>query len=180
MKPKPRKIFRSLNESLGNVEITQSTGRFITQDELASYSNNNKVGTGISSIRPDYSNIIHVLMEMNMQVRVFHWQTRSYAAHQALGGLYDFLSTFTDTFTETLMGQHGERGLIKMSSTTYEINNIEDNKDILMYLSNCEQFFMQDIKLILNPNHTENDDLYNMIQELTSEIKKTKYLLNLK
>jgi DNA-binding ferritin-like protein len=178
MKGQPRKIFRQLNETFDDIMRTESR-RFITEDDFKKYSND-RIGTGISSIKPDYSKIIHVLMEMNIQVRVFHWQTRSYAAHQALGGFYDFLSTFTDTFTEKLMGQHGENGLIKMNSVIFEITNLENNNDILKYLSNCERFFIQDIKLILNPNHSENDDLYNMIQELTSEIKKLKYLLKLK
>ena len=38
------------------------------------------------------------------QLHLLHWQTTSYAQHQALGGLYDFVHDFKDGVIEKIMG----------------------------------------------------------------------------
>ena len=43
------------------------------------------------------------------QLHLLHWQTTSYAEHQALGGLYDYVHDFKDGVIEKLMGYTGKR-----------------------------------------------------------------------
>ena len=43
------------------------------------------------------------------QLHLLHWQTTSYAEHQALGGLYDYVHDFKDGVVEKLMGYTGKR-----------------------------------------------------------------------
>jgi hypothetical protein len=43
------------------------------------------------------------------QLHLTHWQTKSYAEHQALGGLYDYVHDFKDGVIEKLMGYTGKR-----------------------------------------------------------------------
>ena len=42
------------------------------------------------------------------QLHLTHWQTKSYAEHQALGGLYDYVHDFKDGVIEKLMGYTGK------------------------------------------------------------------------
>jgi len=52
-------------------------------------------------------NIITKLLTVQNQLRVYHWQTKSYAEHKALGKLYESLDGLTDQFIETLAGTKG-------------------------------------------------------------------------
>ena len=58
------------------------------------------------------------------QLHLLHWQTTSYAEHQALGLLYDFVHDFKDGVMEKIMGYTGKRpGVFKipeLSSVTPE------------------------------------------------------------
>ena len=56
-------------------------------------------------------NIMHemasTLVAIQTQLRFFHWQTKSYARHQAYGGTYDAMDGLIDNFVEVLMGKYG-------------------------------------------------------------------------
>ena len=47
------------------------------------------------------SEIIRKLVETQTQLRFLHWQTKSYAKHQAYGGLYGDLDETIDEFVES-------------------------------------------------------------------------------
>ena len=55
----------------------------------------------------DNSEIIKRLVEAQIQLKFLHWQTKSYAKHQAYGGLYNDLDELIDDFVEACMGKHG-------------------------------------------------------------------------
>ena len=44
------------------------------------------------------SDIVAGLQELQNQVKYFHWQTKSYSQHQALGGVFDSITELIDTF----------------------------------------------------------------------------------
>jgi hypothetical protein len=48
-------------------------------------------------------------MEMLNTVKVYHWNTRSYAEHKATDELYEKLNEHVDQFVEIMLGKHGER-----------------------------------------------------------------------
>ena len=48
---------------------------------------------------------IRDLLQMQNQLRIFHWQTKSYAVHKALGKAYESLNDLIDTFVETALGR---------------------------------------------------------------------------
>ncbi len=47
-------------------------------------------------------NLISTFLCMQSQLRVWHWQTNSYAEHKALGKLYESLDGLVDDFVETV------------------------------------------------------------------------------
>ena len=50
--------------------------------------------------------LISKLLTLHNQLKVYHWQTDSYAQHQAFGGAYDAFTGYIDQFVEEFMGQY--------------------------------------------------------------------------
>lgn len=55
------------------------------------------------------SNIVKKFMEMLNCIKLFHWQTRSFAKHKASDELYSELNENVDKFVETLLGKQNSR-----------------------------------------------------------------------
>ena len=103
------------------------------------------------------------------QLHLTHWQTTSYAEHQALGALYDYVHDFKDGVIEKLMGYTGKR------PTPYKIEpltNCTGNECVLNLLS-----FASSLKSYAESNGYH--DISNLADALSGEAAKTKYLLTL-
>ena len=59
------------------------------------------------------NNIMIDFIQHNMNflndIQSYHWQTRSYAEHEALGEYYNKFNELNDRFVETYQGKTGER-----------------------------------------------------------------------
>lgn len=117
--------------------------------------------------------IIISLVQMEQQLRILHWQTKSYARHQAFGGAYDALGDLIDKFVEVLMGKH-DRFILQQASSI-ELQNLSDVKPIEFCNASCE--LLTAINSILDPSC--DSDLMNIRDEMLAEINKLKYLLTL-
>lgn len=60
------------------------------------------------------------------QIRIDHWQTKSYAEHKALGKAYEELDALFDTFVETYQGKNG----IATATTAYTIKTNSYNGNL--------------------------------------------------
>ena len=103
------------------------------------------------------------------QLHLTHWQTTSYAEHQALGGLYDYVQDFKDGVIEKLMGYTGKR------PAPYKIEpltNCTGNECVSNLLS-----FASSLKSYAESNSYH--DIANLADALSGEAAKTKYLLTL-
>lgn len=119
------------------------------------------------------------LLAIQDQVKVFHWQTDSYASHMALGTYYDTLSPLVDQFVEEYQGQFG-RVPIKANpgqSDLIGLADIEEGK-VELFVNNVHKWFVQlRAKVEAVPNTT---NLQNILDEMIGETSKLKYLLTLK
>lgn len=103
------------------------------------------------------------------QLHLLHWQTTSYAEHQALGGLYDYVHDFKDGVIEKLMGYTGKRpGLYKIEALT----NCTADQCVSNLLA-----FASELKAYGDKNSFH--DIGNLADSLSGEAAKTKYLLTL-
>jgi hypothetical protein len=103
------------------------------------------------------------------QLHLLHWQTTSYAQHQALGSLYDYVHDFKDGVVEKLMGYTGKRpGL-------YKINPLINCTAMSCVEELCN--FASELKRYANLNSYH--DIGNLADALSGEAAKTKYLLTL-
>ena len=112
---------------------------------------------------------------MQQQFRMLHWQTKSYAKHNAYGGIYESLDGLIDEFIETYMGKYG-RVTFENGEGTITLKNTE--------LLDLNSFIKENISWLkgltqkLNP---ENDsDLLNIRDEVMGSLNKLRYLLTLK
>lgn len=119
-------------------------------------------------------NIITQLQSFHNQIKIHHWQTNSYAEHQALGKLYDTFNDLIDTFVETYMGKYGrisrEKGFVFTAENYSDLSTLKILDEQAIYL-------IKDLPQMLK---TTDTDLLNIRDEMLGAINKTKYLLSLK
>jgi hypothetical protein len=105
------------------------------------------------------------------QIKLWHLQTTSYAAHQALGELYDFSTDFTDGFAETYM-MSGPK--LKAPVITKKFEDFADNQQVIKYIDMVDGYVG-----VLKKELVGRTDLVNMLDEFRAKLNKTKYLLTL-
>lgn len=115
------------------------------------------------------------MMNFQQQMRILHWQTTSYARHNAYGMIYDSLDDLIDTFTETCMGKYGR---IELNDEISELK-LKNMKDVSInnYLNQFCNFL---IDLTNEFDGKEDTDILNIRDEILGAVNKLKYLLTLK
>jgi hypothetical protein len=129
----------------------------------------------LSSASGDLSpdSIATKLTYFELQLHNLHWGTRSYAEHQALGGLYDAVFDFKDEIIEKIMGyNNGMRA---------KIGNPGQLKDYSIGVSDqVVSELISFAKQLQNYGASNNmPDIENVAQALSGKAATTKYLLTL-
>lgn len=114
-------------------------------------------------------NIASKLTYFHEVLHLIHWQTTSYAEHQATGGLYEYVHEFKDGLMEKLMGYCGRR------PTSYKIDAIV-SRPASIVVEELKQFAVS-LKSFAESNGYL--DVCNLADELSGEASKTAYLLTL-
>jgi hypothetical protein len=112
------------------------------------------------------------LTYFELQLHNLHWATRSYAEHQALGGLYDKVFDFKDEIVEKIMGYTGTRAKIGTCAPfkDYGVGVSEQVvSDLISFAKQLENY----------ASANNMPDIENIAQSLSGEAAKTKYLLTL-
>ena len=108
------------------------------------------------------------------QLKIFHWNTKSYAQHKSFGEAYDSLSDSIDEFIEMWQGEHGLMPHGEFSSYAVSNNTPEEIKS---FIAKAEQFMIVEIPKNINPITQTN--LLNQRDEMLSSLSQLKYLLTL-
>jgi DNA-binding ferritin-like protein len=103
------------------------------------------------------------------QLHLLHWQTTSYAEHQALGGLYDYVHDFKDGLVEKIMGYTGKRPSPYKIDALTNCTASQCVADLLSFASQLKAYGEK------NAFH----DVCNLADSLSGESAKVKYLLTL-
>ena len=115
-------------------------------------------------------NFIIKLLEILSQIRLLHWQTFGFAQHKAFGDFYDSFSNLTDKIVESSFGNDGR----KNSVGSIQLFDYEESKS-LDYVREISVYLRQ-----LRNEFSSNTELQNLVDEMTTETNKLKYLLTLK
>jgi len=123
----------------------------------------------LSSGEMSLESIASKLTHFHEQLHLLHWQTTSYAEHQALGGLYDYVHDFKDGVIEKLMGYTGKR------PSAYKIDPLGAASATAVVSELMS--FSSSLKSYAESNGYH--DISNLADALSGEAAKTKYLLTL-
>ena len=122
-----------------------------------------------SSAELTLESIAAKLTHFHEQLHLTHWQTTSYAEHQATGALYDYVHDFKDGLIEKIMGYTGKR------PAPYKIDPLVNCTAMSCVESLCN--FASELKRYGDMNGYH--DIGNLADALSGEAAKTKYLLTL-
>ena len=104
------------------------------------------------------------------QLHLLHWQTSSYAEHQALGGLYDYVHDVKDEIVEKIMGYTGKK------PKAFKVEPLSDSATSSGVVVSLISFAKQ-LEEFAEANNMP--DIENISQSLSGEAAKTKFLLTL-
>ena len=120
------------------------------------------------------THLIGFFFKLQTQIRLYHWQTKSYARHQATNGLLLKLDPLVDQFLEVYQGKYGKVN-IGHSRLGFEIRALSDD-EASQFLDACVDTLgaLEDKGFV-----SEDDtDLLNIRDEILSNLHQTKYLFS--
>jgi hypothetical protein len=117
---------------------------------------------------------VHFFFTLRDQVKLYHWQTTSFARHKATDDAIKALDELIDAYVETYAGRYG-RPKLTAKTNTIHVNNLHD-KTIVPFLRKCIQHLAKDFVAGLNPMDT---DLLSMRDDMLAELNKLLYLFTL-
>jgi hypothetical protein len=112
------------------------------------------------------SNYAMCLLHGVTAAHVHHWNTSSYAEHQALGEFYDKLSDLADTFVEATLLEKG-----KIISSEKALFLGENGLELVQYI--CDQ--IESYRKM--PGFPQDSELQNSVDEIAQLIDSTLYKL---
>lgn len=116
---------------------------------------------------------VNFFFKLSTQLRLYHWNTKSYARHVASGSLFDAITEKTDNFIEVLQGRYGKQDV----SVKIEVGEISDDTAV-SFLRRAVDYLEN---IVDNELVKETDtDLLNIRDEIIGCINKTIYLFTFK
>lgn len=111
--------------------------------------------------------MVSLLLHSRTQVHIFHWQTKSYAEHKALGSYYEDIVDLLDGLVESYQGKYGIlEGYKNLPLTPYV-----DSAQVIEFFEN--------LVTAIGVLREENQDSYiqNQVDTIVELIQSTKYKL---
>ena len=134
-----------------------------------SNSKKNMTMNNTKQIKKELNEICMNLLNHQIVMKLFHFQTTTYGAHKASDAYLEKFSGLMDQFLEVAQGIYG-----KVSLSRYAVSgNAHKNETINTHLNGMISYLKTKINTILS-NYTE---LINLRDELLSDLEQLKYLL---
>jgi hypothetical protein len=119
--------------------------------------------------------VIVNLVKLQNQLRVLHWQTDSYAQHQAFGKAYEGLDGLIDSLVEVHQGKYGKI----MFSAPFSIDLVNINEiSINEVLTEVTDYLSAEFSGMVDTS--KDTDCLNVRDSILQELNQLKYLLTLK
>jgi hypothetical protein len=118
---------------------------------------------------------INFFFSMREQIKLYHWQTHSFAQHKATDDVISALDESIDTYVEVYMGKYG-RPKVTTGSNTTRVQNMTE-KTAVRFIKTCIKYLEGPLVKRLKPTDT---DLVNIRDEMLGELNKILYLFTLK
>ena len=111
---------------------------------------------------------------MREQIKLYHWQTHSFAQHKATDDLLDSLDKAIDDYVEVYMGKYG-RPKVAARNNAVRIQNM-NAKSITRFIKDCAAYLEGTLVKKLKPSDT---DLVNLRDEMLGDLHRVLYLFTL-
>lgn len=144
-----------------------------------------KRATAFSALMSDYSQnsseaegsdnpqeaLLCEMLEASAQAKVFHWQTSSFAEHEAMGEFYEDFNELMDKFIESYQGCYGRI----MSGCDMEVKPYTLDAPVT-FLESFKEYISGDARMLV----ISNTALTNILDEINGLVEQTIYRLTFK
>lgn len=117
-----------------------------------------------------FSNYIKILLQFRTDIKMFHWQTKSFAYHKISDELLSSIDDLTDKLVENISGLLNQRPSLSAQITITDISDknilISKAKSVITSLKESNSLFRS------------NSEISNIRDELLESINKALYLLS--
>jgi hypothetical protein len=120
---------------------------------------------------PNGGSIVTEMLTIRNQIKVYHWQTKSFSRHTATDGLTAKLDELIDTFVETYMGKYGRPKV----SGAIKVSNFSEGA-AKSFVAQKRRYLEVELPRKIKPTDT---DLLNIRDEILGELNKVLYLFTL-
>ena len=115
---------------------------------------------------------VNLLLQLLIDVKIYHWKTKSYAEHEATDDLYSSLNEKIDSFVEILLGKEESR--LNMRGRSIEISDPQTIKEFKKIINNYKMLLENKMGKYLS---IKNDmDLLNIRDEILGSLNQFLYL----
>lgn len=120
------------------------------------------------------ANDVQFFFTMREQIKLYHWQTKSYSRHKATDAVIDALDASIDKYVEVYMGKYGRMKMISGNNTIHVSNLSETSiiKFIKKYITYLNTNLVKKLK-------EYDTDLVNIRDEMLAELNQLLYLFTL-
>jgi hypothetical protein len=118
---------------------------------------------------------VNFFFNMREQLKLYHWQTFSFARHKAVDDVLDALDELVDTYVETYMGKYGRPRMTSKNNSLSVMNMSE--KTATRFIKLCLEHLQGPLVKGLKPTDT---DLISIRDDMLGELNKLLYLYTLK
>ena len=117
------------------------------------------------------ADILYHMLSLRNLMKVYHWQTKSFARHTASDGLTTKLDALIDQFAEVYIGKYG-RPTFSGRNAELRLLNVSDRQAIDVVKESIK--FLQHIPLAKT-----DTELLNIRDEMVGDLNQTLYLFTL-
>ena len=115
--------------------------------------------------------IVTTFFNIRDQIKLYHWQTKSFAEHKATDDLVGTLDANIDKFVESYMGRYG-RPYVKR---TLPVKNLTVS-GVRAFIGNSDEWMTNKLPRMLKKT---DSDLLNIRDEILADLNQVKYLFTL-
>ena len=118
--------------------------------------------------------VVHLMMTLRDQVKLYHWQTLNYPRHIATNDLVTKLDANIDQFVEVYIGKYG-RPKLSGKTASIRLRNHSD-KEAIALLKEAIGWLSTELSRKLKKTDT---DLLNIRDTIVADLNQTLYLFTL-
>ena len=116
---------------------------------------------------------VQFFFPMREQIKLYHWQTKSFSRHKATDEVIDKLDKLIDQFVEVFMGKYGRPRLTSKTNTVKLTNMTESTAG--RFIRNC----LKEIQSLRGKVSDRDTDLQNICDEMLGDLNQLLYLFSL-